>query len=359
MRLRSAPIASALLASSLACGPTFDPGSLIKNERVLAVVAVPPEATPGLQVTLTPLVVSPEGTLAHGDGYDASWWRCPDSDSDALGDYAQCTVPEQRRPIGAGAPFVDTVPDDLFGDAAALADGDGIGAEKALGALLGYWRVVGFNARSGDRFVDAFKRVPIYLPVRLDAVDPRLGALDTRINADGELEPNTNPVLTSVLVRKDTPDGPAVTQLDKGGTYFFEPIIDERALQAYFSLKVDLAGLDLSDQEKLKDVPLDDLLARFERVQRCEIPVFNWYVTAGSLRRESTLDESVIARVFDPRGVPCPPVEGDVRAPEAEFTAPTGDEGDPVPDDGVVHAWAVLRDGRGGTAVRAFDMTIE
>jgi hypothetical protein len=368
-----APIVAASCAAACAlagaCGPSFSPGSLITNERVLAVVADPPEAVPGRSVTLTPLIASPDGNVSlAGDADDdedprGEWWRCPDTDSDALGDYAQCTVPAARRAVGVGPSYVDTVPLDLFGEPPAPGEEATLKSDKAIGALLGYWRVVGFTMEAGKRRVDAFKRVPVYLPVRLDSIDPQLGELDARINAQGELEENTNPVLSAVLVREGTPDGPAVTRIKKGGTYFFDPIFDERALQEYFSLQVDFTGLDLTDPEALAELPMEDLLARFERVQRCEVPTFNWYVTAGKVRREITLDEGVIQRVFDPRGVPCPPVEGDVRIPEAEYTAPSGadddDVGDALPDGDVIRAWVVMRDGRGGTATRSFDFTLE
>ncbi len=346
-----------------ACAPQFDPASLIKNARVLAVVATPPEAVPGTSVTLTPLVVSPTGTLSEGDGYQAQWWRCPNTDSDALGDFSQCTVPDDRAVVGAGAPYVDVVPSDVFGtfDPAVPpgAPPTQLPSDKAFGALLGYWRVVGLTMQAGARKVDAFKREPVYLPVRLDSIDARLAALDTRQNVNGTLEANTNPLLTGVLVRTGSVDGATVTRLRKGATAFFDPQYDDRSLQEYFSLKVDLAGLDLTSSAALKDVALDDLLARFERVQRCEVPVFSWFVTAGTLRRDTTLDEGVLARVFDGRAVPCPPVEGEVRIPQVQYTAPTGESGDAVPKDGVVHAWVVMRDGRGGTAVRAFDVDVK
>jgi hypothetical protein len=338
------------------CTPDFPPAHLIKNERIIAIIADPPEAVPGAAVTLDPVVVAPSGTLGEGDDWHARWWRCPDSDSDALGDFSQCTVPNARKDIARGAPFVDTVPADLFGDLSEIdvEDPEELPSDKALGALLGYWRVVGLTMDAGDRVVDGFKRELVHLPIRLDLIDPRLGELDTRINAQGDLETNTNPLLSGVLVHEGRRDGPTVTRIKKGKSYFFEAIYDERTLQEYFSLRVDFAGLDLSDPESL-----EDLLARFERVQRCEIPVFSWFVTAGLMRQDTTLDEGVLERVFDPRGVPCPPVEGEAREPEAEFTAPTGDDGDPLPKGGVVHAWVVLRDGRGGTATRSFDLPLE
>jgi hypothetical protein len=361
----SIAVGSVVVTAAAGCSPEFAPASLITAPRIVAVVAEPPEAVPGTVVTLTPTIASPDGTLVEGEGYDATWWRCPDGDSDALGDFDQCTVPSERRDIGSGDPYVDVVPLDLFGElptappapgeVPAVATGD-----KVLGALLGYWRVVGLtmDAADGGR-IDGFKREPVYLPFPLGQVDERLADLDVRVDGDGAIVPNTNPLLTAVLVHEGAVDGPTVTSIEQGETYFFEPRIDDRSLQVYGSLKVDLKGIDVTDPESLKALDVDALLSRFTREARCEVPVFNWYVTAGALRREITLDESVITRVFDEQGVACPPVEGDVRAPEAEFTAPTGEEGDPVPDDGVVHGWVVVRDGRGGTAVRSFDLPID
>jgi hypothetical protein len=84
--------------------------------------------------------------------------------------------------------------------------------------------------------------------------------------------------------------------------------------------------------------------------------VFSWYATAGDLRREDTVDETVIERVYDPRGVPCPALEGEIREPQVRFTAPALD--DEHLDAGLIHVWVVMRDGRGGSAFRAFDVPV-
>ncbi len=342
-----------------ACGTAFSPASVITNERVIAVIADPPEAVTGQEVRLTPLVVSEGGELVEGSsGYHATWWRCPATDSDALGDYAQCTDPSERIELGSAVPYVDTVPADLFGDLAAAAAGGTLPSDKVLGAILGYWRVTSATVRAGDRSIEALKRVPVYLPVALGDVDPQLAGLDAHVKDDGTVvPPNTNPTLSGVVVHEGTVGGATVTAVKRGGAYFFEPIYDERTLEDYISLKVDLSGLDLSDPEALREVPLEELVARFAKVQRCEIPTFSWYVTHGSVRRDTTVDEGVVQRVFDPRGVDCPDIEGDERVAPVEYTPPA--EGDRVPADGVVRAWVVLRDGRGGAAVRSFSFRFE
>lgn len=338
------------------CGPEFDPGYLIKDTRVLAVRAEPPEALPGEQVTLTPLVVGPNGVL-EADDYEASWWRCPDEESDALGDEERCSSPDARVALGEGVPFMERIDPSLF-PLPGPDDSEEEVNEKLVGAVLGYWRNFGLTVTdAGGRIIDAFKRVVVFAsPVPLGDLDPRLAALDVRVNDDGQLERNQNPLLLGVRVRKDTPDGGTVSTLEPGGTYWLEPDYDRGQLQAYYSLRVDLEGLDLDDPASLRQLSDEELLTRFEKVRRCELPVFSWFVTGGTLRRETTVDERVVAGEFKQRGIECPPVEGEVRRPEVRFTAPSGDE---IPSDGLVRGWVVMRDGRGGTAYTSFDLTIE
>lgn len=368
---RAVVLVACVFASPFAasCTADFLPASVVVNERIIAVTASPPEATPGQEVTLTPIVVSPTGDLVDQQDFDVSWWRCPDGDSDALGDFAQCTVPADRGDVGTGVPYVDTVPIDLFGELAPPLEGEppaALPSDKLLGAILGYWRVVGMTmtSRADDpadkRTVEAFKRIPVYLPVRLGDLDERFTKLDSHVNEAGDtLAPNSNPTIAAVLLHEDKANGGVTTKVSTGGTYFLQPVYDENALEDYISLKVNFDGLDLSDPASVAEIPVDKLVARFEKVQRCEIPTFSWFVTHGRVRRDTTLDESVVQRVFDERGVDCPPVEGEERAPEVEYTPPTGEEGDPIPEDGVVRGWVVMRDGRGGVAVRSFELAFE
>jgi hypothetical protein len=343
------------------CGPEFDPASLILDERVLAIRADPPEALPGEDVTLTPLVVGPTGTLAAGADYTPSWWRCADDEGDALADEERCERLDRRVDLGDAVPLTHQIDPELFGplpQPGAEPDGQTFETERALGAVLGFWRVLGLSvqAPSGPR-VDAVKRVVVFAsPVPLVELDERLAGLDPRVDDGGDVVENVNPLLTGVEVREETPDGASVATLKPGGTYWLRPRFDERVLQPYFSLKMDLEGLDLTDPTTLQELEEDELLGRFSRTKRCEVPVFSWYVTAGKLRRETTVDERVIDSHYAPQDVVCPPVEGDPRRPEVRFTAPTGAD---IPEDGTVHAWVVMRDGRGGTDFRAFELDVQ
>jgi hypothetical protein len=344
---------------SAGCGPDFEPAYRVINERVLAITADPPEAVPGETVTFSALVAGPEGTLLEGQDHEQTWWQCPSEDNaeDPLVDEERCTAPGAQVVLGAGDPFEDTIPLDLFPlDALADPEADPEAAIEnsadnatLLGALLGYWRVLGMTMTAGDRVVDAFKRVVVFAPIPL-------GELDVRLNDAGEIVRNTNPTLLDVQIRLGERDGERVSAISPGGTYWLRPRYDERTLQAYKSLKVDLAGLDLDDPDALSELGEEELKKRLKKVERCEIPIFSWFVTAGTLRRGTTVDERVVEDFFADDGQTCPPVEGEIRRPEVRYTAPEGEE---IPNDGVVHGWVVMRDGRGGTATHAFELYVE
>jgi hypothetical protein len=349
------PLSLALVLASAAgaggCSEAFGPASLVTTPRVLAVVADPPQALPGDVVTLTPVVASPDGAVAL-DATSSTWWRCPDTDSDALTDLWQCSVPEQRLDLATSTSYVDTVPADLFGENATIA------SQMLLAATVGFTRIVGSTTTALDTDIESFKRITVFSGIDLGTIDPRLADLDANTTVDGPVAANTNPVLTAVTVHADKAAGDVVTTLQAGKTYAFVPQIDDASIESFFGHDVDLAGLDPADDAAMAELTVDDVLRRVTRVQRCELPTFNWFVTAGRLRQEFTVDEGVVARAFDVRGVDCPSLDGDARSPEVTYVAPTGDEEDPLPKSGVVHAWVVVRDGRGGTAVQSFDLPV-
>lgn len=73
MRARkvAAAMSLATVALGAGCGDSFDPESLVKGLRVLAVRATPAEAAPGQQVTIEPLVVD-----TRGRGVALDWAVC-------------------------------------------------------------------------------------------------------------------------------------------------------------------------------------------------------------------------------------------------------------------------------------------
>jgi hypothetical protein len=100
-----------------ACRPDFgERASLVTTARVLAVRAEPPEAPQGGAMTLTPLVASPDGTVASPA---IGWAFCatakPLAENDVVG--ADCLA-DAIRPIATGAQVEATLPTDacaLFG----------------------------------------------------------------------------------------------------------------------------------------------------------------------------------------------------------------------------------------------------
>lgn len=79
-----------LIALALfACSEGFDPSSLVKDMRVLAIKAEPPEVNPGNTVTFIPLVANPSGEpleytwLLYGD---ASFMESPGTSDEPAGD---------------------------------------------------------------------------------------------------------------------------------------------------------------------------------------------------------------------------------------------------------------------------------
>lgn len=92
-----------LLVVAAGCQPNFgSPLSLVTEPRVVAVRAEPAEATPGQRVMLTPLVVSPSGTVAMPS---LDWSVClqpkPATENDVVA--AACSQAGGTTPVATGA----------------------------------------------------------------------------------------------------------------------------------------------------------------------------------------------------------------------------------------------------------------
>ena len=208
---------------------------------------------------------------------------------------------------------------------------------------------------ANGRQMDAFKRLVIHPAEPLAEFDPRLQAVAPRLDDFGVLRRNENPTLSGVTLRERSASGPTVPSVKAGEVYFFEPRYEESSLQAYYALQVDLSGLDTNNPALFESLEESEILARFVRVRRCELPLFSWYVTSGTLRQETTVDERPLHTLYPDRGIACPDSEGRPRDPRVRCTAPSGDE---LPPNGLVHAWVVMRDGRGGTDFHSFSFEV-
>jgi hypothetical protein len=121
MSRRAVALASATLTAVLAgCEAALDQRLAdVTAPRVLAITATPAEAAPGATVSLTALVVGPDGPRADVP----SWAFCaaptPSTEPNPVADGC-LTDPRQVRPLGAAVTLSTTLPDDaclLFGPA--------------------------------------------------------------------------------------------------------------------------------------------------------------------------------------------------------------------------------------------------
>ena len=341
-------ILSLLFATS--CEEPFDPVFLIKEARVIAIIATPPEAHPGEEVTLSPVIVSPEGTLSNND-FNVQWWRCPDDERDPLADDSLCGA-SARIDLGSDTSFSETLPLDFFPKPEDAQTDSSLfeSNEVLLGALLGYWRVIGASLSSNSEAngnMSAFKRVVIKPQSPLADLDPSLERLDTLVGPRGDLAKNTNPTLSNVEIREGNLDGNIVSTLRAGETYFFIPRADSQSLQVYFELAFDLEGLDIARPGLLESFGEVELLSRFSKALRCEVPRYSWFVSGGTLVAENTLDEEILERAF--ANLACPKSDRDLQDGSVRFKAPL--------EAGPLRIWTVMRDGRGGTDV--FERTLE
>lgn len=324
---------------AVGCAPPLEPGYRIQSVRVVAVIAEPPEAVSGESVELRALVASPEGPVDGGAQY--RWWHCISENDDVLSDPLVCDTEADKITLTQDAQLVDQTPTQLFD----VHNGERPDVHQTLlRTIFGYWRVLGLTVAQQEQRAEAIKRVPIFPAAPLGAIDQRLAALDVRQEDDGQLHSNRNPVLRELEVLKDGPDGPPVSSLIAGRSYWLRPVYDDEALQAYWSIESDLEGLGSADSSVLADLAQDELIARLRKVRRCEVPIFSWYVTDGTLQQETTADERVLTDIHAFRGESCPPLQGQARRPEVQFTAPQNVDGEER-----LHIWGVMRDGRGGT----------
>lgn len=333
---------------AVGCAPPLDPGYRIQSLRVVAVVAEPPEAVSGEAIELRALIASPEGPV--NDDADYRWWHCVSENDDPLSDPLICRTENEQKTLAQGDRLTDSIPTDLFGAGAGVSQD---GYDTLLRSIFGYWRVLGLTVSQTEQSAEAVKRVPIYPAASLADLDPKLAELDVRHETDGQLHSNRNPELLGLEVLEGGPDGEPVASLVAGQSYWLRPVYNDESLQAYSTIESDLQGLGHGDPASLAGLSQDEILARLRKVRRCEVPIFSWYVTEGTLQQETTADERVLTGIHAFRGEECPPLQGPARRPEVQFTAPAD-----VTSEGPVHVWAVMRDGRGGTAALHLALTV-
>lgn len=274
----------------LGCANDFDPPSLVKGPRLLAVVVEPPEAAPGEDVVFRPLVASPDAPLTVAVRVDLSVRALAAGAGQAIG--------EQAEPIALG----------WDGEVAVL---DGRETARAIDALLGQLgEALPGTAEHVVRLV--YEEVGLPVTVELELRDAR-GAV--------VLEGFKRFFLTPRAERTTNPPGPRFAigerwvSASSGDPFACEPEAEAPEVRAG---EVVVLAPDPDDEAWLETYPALDLEG--EVIEGRESAFYSWYATAGSFSFAVTR----------------PPER------EVEWTAP--DEAGDYP------LWLVVRDGHLGTS---------
>jgi hypothetical protein len=286
----------------VACKPDFGgPLSLVTSTRILAVRGEPAEVNPGAAVTLTPLVVSPDGTQSPSLAFSLCLQPKPSSENDVAN--ASCLAADGTQPAANGVSASVTVPSNacrLFGpDLPPTTAGQPQLQPRAPDATGGYFQ-----------------------PIRVDGAGPTTMALERiRCNlaaASADLAaayamqytPNRNPQLAPLAA---TVNGQpvALDAIPAGATVSFT------------------TGWTADSAEFF---PVLDVLAQ-QLVTHREAMSVSWLATGG---------------VFT-----------DERTGRADTDAATDTANEwQAPAAGAVHLWLVLRDSRGGVDFASYELAV-
>jgi hypothetical protein len=334
------------------CAEPDDVSSHVKDLRILAIAAEPPEVLfdrPGpagdadaARVVWRALVADPRGLVTT-----YAWRLCPAGGETpcAEGDVApslldalrgeaaalvQRSAAGQLEPDGARmqvAPFEVELPGGL-GAAALLSPGAQARNEQGEA-----WPSAVLTVGDGADKVIAQKRVklsPRELAQWNDVVVPVLGQ---PLCAAGESDaclplrprtPNRNPTVTEVRVARGARAGTDFEALSEGTPLEVAPGEEVRLLP--------VLGPEASEAYQELDATLKE--HRFFVAEKTEQAVVSWFATAGTFRDELT-------------SVPL------TKTLDTVFSAPKE-----PPADGLVSLWLVVRDGRGGAAWRELRIVV-
>jgi hypothetical protein len=300
--MRAAVVALLFLG---ACKPDFGtPLSLLDHPRVLAVRGTPAEVAPGAKVLLEPLVAGPDGAI---DPPSLDWSVCnaqkPLTSNDVVAD--ACLTINGVSYLGYALPSVTTpVPLDackLFGPEMPpqmpdMADG----RPAQPDATGGYYQP--YRVDLGNDFTVALERVRCGL---------RGASMDVALDFAMRYQPNVNPTLGDITATLD------------GAPLPLDQVPAGRRIRLTASWPADAAEV----------YPILDLNTQ-QLVDHREALRVSWYAGAGQLTDERTGRDG-----DDP-----------TLDTSNDWTAPT--------TPGPVHAWAVLRDDRGGVAWTSFELDV-
>lgn len=337
-------LSASLLA---ACGEPSDKPTEVKDLRVLAVAAEPPEVlfdrTAGWSaphVTFSALVADPRG----GEPVNYTWRFCPVDSAQACTNFPSLRdeAPLPLRPMldalfaqattGQGTP----APDKGIGHEDVMPLVSAWPAElfnyhlnaSALGLGNGAWPSAVLTVNEGSNAVVVQKRVTLNAAdlaqwnpeltatfgfAVCEASAPVPGCLAVRPRV-----PNQNPAITSVAVARGSGAGlPFVPQdgvliLKAGEKVRLLPSLSQASFEPYQNI-----------ESALQD-------SRLEIIETKEQPIISWFATTGELASERTAE--ALTKTFD-----------------NVFTAP---DAPPLATGGMGSVWMVVRDLRGGTGWR-------
>lgn len=318
MRVALAP-ALAMLALASGCGEEFEPETMVAGLRVLGIRSEPAELHPGQTALLSALVVDPAAPTRNNT---VLWLAC-DPDPYDLGRSACSDLENLREPA------------DLF---SAQSDGSvalpagmffaGFGSQASYSAPASLFSVLPPDDRrrlSGSLaqlllFAVAEEISPLASRAEIEALLERVRAREVpsvvalfRIRVTEQSPPNRNPVLGEVRV---------------GGIRVPEG--------AHVALRP-------AEQAPLTFTAPDDAFESYEQI-----------LPDGS----ETRTERLIAAPYATGGFFS--LERVVLGEQAEnvYTAPVGDEDDPLPPPGRGRMWIVVRDTRGGQSWRELPLHV-
>ncbi|MEK7703917.1 MAG: hypothetical protein AAB426_03075 [Myxococcota bacterium] len=335
--------------TSVACGESGDPAYLVKDLRVLAVQANPPEvlydAPSDASLSFTALVVDPQGA-----SIDYRWSLCPVESNEACLDYE---ARKDNAPAAFHAALDDMHAIAASGSALPIPESQGlppietatravwsydvatfnVTAPRALydyhlqssffGAGLGAWPSAVLELTSASQTLRVGKRVVInaaHSDVYADALgitvcpDPDVpdeppGCVPLRPRVA-----NNNPTFAEVQIA-----------YGKSALGTFEPLVGTAEVSAGASIRLlPVLGPDAYESYQVLKVDLESLAIFVE--DRVEAPSVSWFCSDGEIQEQLTW-------VKFTRGL------------DTIFTAP---KTPPTDSDGLVTVWLVARDERGG-----------
>lgn len=310
-----APIPLALFGLALAllgCGGDLEQRKEVTDLRLLVISADPPQVAPGDTVTLSALIVDPTG-----EPWTQRWSVCltpviplffegPGGDDDPT-EPAECAG--ERLDLGTGEAASFEVPSTILDDArAALPPELGAVGGVVLG-LTGVWLEVQLSVESGDKTIDAFKRVVV--------------SEATPVNT-----PPEQPVF--YLSERDIPeeDIPKTAEIPADRSC----LADTSPLKTIGRDPVRLTPLNIPDTPETYQV----LTFEGELVEREERYHYSWF-SAGPGLSDGRTRSDVPAAVFR-------------LGEEDEARLVDLGEGDDLDSARGIQFWLVVRDGRGGSS---------